>query len=107
MEIHEERSNGTCRLRLAGELTIYHSAAIKPRLVDALRNHAEVDINLASVSEIDTAGLQLLIMAKLEALAASKVLRLTDHSPAVLEIMELFDLAGYFGDPVLLQSQPA
>jgi anti-sigma B factor antagonist len=105
MEIHVENGNGTCQLRLEGELTIYHATEAKPKLVEALNNHAEVDLHLADVSEIDTAGLQLLIMAKLEAMTAGKTLRLVDHSPAVLEIIELFDLAGYFGDPVLIQSQ--
>jgi hypothetical protein len=34
--------------------------------------------------------------------AAGKGLRFTGHSPAVLEAWDTYDLAGYFGDPLVL-----
>lgn len=96
---------GVCRVRISGELTIYHAAETKPELLTAFDHSAEMELNLADVSEIDSAGLQLLILAKKEAVMVGKQLRLTDHSPAVVEFIQLFDLAGYFGDPVLIQSK--
>jgi len=47
---------------------------------------------------------QLLMLAKREANAAGRTLRLVGHSRAVLEAFELLDLAGHFGDPILLAS---
>ena len=61
-----------------------------------------MEINLANISEIDTAGLQLLILIKREAAQASKTLSFVMHSKAVLEILELANLTTVFGDQVVL-----
>ena len=58
-------------LRIEGELTIYTAAAIKQQLDQLLGRSAELEIELSQVSEMDTAGLQLLILAKRECLARS------------------------------------
>lgn len=95
---------GNCYASLCGELTIYHAADTKPKLLKALESSTEMELHLADVSEIDSAGLQLLVLIEQEAVRAGKTLHLSDHSPAVVEIIQLFDLAGYFGDPVLIPS---
>ncbi|WP_409525201.1 STAS domain-containing protein [Nitrincola sp. MINF-07-Sa-05] len=95
----------TCHAFLSGELNIYHAADMKPKLLAALERCTEMELHLADVSEIDTAGLQLLVLIEQEAARTGKPLRLNDHSPAVVDIIQLFDLAGYFGDPVLIQSK--
>jgi len=97
--------NGCCHIFLSGELTIYQASDMKPQLLDAISRCTEIELHLADVSEIDTAGLQLLVLIEQEALRTSKHLRLTEHSPAVVDIIQLFDLNGYFGDPVLIQSK--
>lgn len=96
---------GHCHVLLSGDLNIYHAAELKPKLLEQLAGCSEMDLNLAGVSEVDTAGLQLLLLVEQEARRLHKPLRLTEHSPAVVEIVQLFDLAGYFGDPVLIQSK--
>lgn len=93
------------RLRLKGELTIYYAAELKQPLLDHLQSPGDAEIELEQVNELDSAGLQLLLLAKREAVQAGKRLRLLSHSPAVLEVLETFDLVGYFGDPVVLSSQ--
>ena len=101
----EFNSRGNCHAFLSGEFSIYHAAEIKPKLLDALDRSTEMELHLAEVSEIDSAGLQILLLLEKEALRTGKQLRLTAHSVAVVEIIQLFDLAGYFGDPVLIQSK--
>jgi anti-sigma B factor antagonist len=89
-------------LRLSGELTIYHAAEIKQPLLTMLQAGNELEIDLSGVSEIDTAGFQLLMLAKRETDRTGGKLRLTSHSPAVLELIELYNLAGFFGDPLVI-----
>ncbi|WP_417582154.1 STAS domain-containing protein [Nitrincola sp.] len=106
MDIQSQTDDkGSCQAFLSGELNIYHAADMKPQLLETLGHCTEMELHLADVSEIDTSGLQLLLMMAQEARRTGKRLRLTEHSPAVVDIMQLFDLAGYFGDPVLLQSK--
>lgn len=93
-------------LSIAGELTIFTAAANKTRLIEAIcdGSDAELEVDLADVTEIDTAGLQLMVLAKREAAALGRTLRFSGHSTAVLDIIDLTGLAGFFGDPVLIRS---
>ncbi|HSW03992.1 STAS domain-containing protein [Aquabacterium sp.] len=102
----EQRGALHC-LRLEGELCIVDSAPAKAALLQALDAAAELDIDLAGVSAIDTAGLQLLIAAKRAAGTAGKTLRLVGHSAPALELIELYDLASWFGDPLVLPATSA
>lgn len=102
MTIRIEMQNGVCRARVAGEMTIYQAAGMKGELFPRLEQCGEVEINLSEVSEMDTAGFQLLLLAKREAMRAGKPLRLVEHSPATLEVLDRFNMASYFGDPVVM-----
>lgn len=95
------------RYAIEGEMTIYRAAELKQSLIDHILQNQEIEIDLSQVSEIDSAGLQLLVLAKLEASVRNKQLRFENHSPAVMEILDLSDLAGFFGDPVVITSQAA
>ena len=91
-------------LRLEGEMTIYRVNEIKARVLDALDGPTLLDVDLSGVTELDAAGLQLLILAKREAARRDKSVCFSAHSPAVLEVLDLCNLTGLFGDPVVLVS---
>lgn len=94
-----------CRIAVDGEMTIYTAMELKLELLPPLTKYKELEIDLAGVSEIDTSGLQLLVLAKTEARILEKSLRITSHSPAVRELLGLCDLESFFGDPILIPSQ--
>lgn len=93
------------RIALAGELCIFTAADIRAQLLAAFDGVEEIEADLSQINEIDSAGVQLMVAAKLEAAARQKVLRFTCHSAAVLDILDLTDLTAHFGDPVLLHSR--
>ena len=86
-------------LRIEGELTIFRAAELKPWLLAEPMAQA---IDLSGVTALDTAGVQLLMLAKKTALATQRELSLVAHSPAVIEVFELLNLAAYFGDPLVM-----
>ena len=88
-------------LRIEGEFTVFRAAELKPVLLGTPPPH---EIDLSGVTEIDTAGVQMLMLAKRSALAQDRELRLVGHSPAVIEVFELLNVAAYFGDPLLMDS---
>jgi anti-anti-sigma factor len=88
-------------LRLDGELTIYRAAELKRSLLDALQAAPRLEIDLAGVTEIDTSGVQLLMLLKREAANQGRELALAAHSQAVVEAFDLLDLAPFFGDPIV------
>lgn len=99
---NQARRQHTGRIRLEGSLAIYDVGEAKPQLIDAVAANRQLEIDLSRVDAIDAAGIQLLMLAKVHAAALGHELNLVGHSPAVAEMFELFRLAGYFGDPILL-----
>jgi len=89
-------------LRIEGELTIYRAAELKNTLLAAVAEHDTLDIDLSAVTEFDTAGVQLLLVAKRAAAARQHTLRLVGHSAPVIDVFELLDLSSHFGDPIVL-----
>lgn len=89
-------------LTIENELTIFTAAEMKAGLLTFLHSGGELEIDLSQVAEIDTAGLQLLILLKREAAQTGKALNFIMHSRAVLDILELANLTSTFGDQVVL-----
>lgn len=87
---------------IAGELTIYTAANEKQALQEALDSTEELEVNLSQVSEMDSAGLQVLIVLKQEAARRKKKLHYSMHSKAVLEILEMSNMTASFGDQIVL-----
>lgn len=89
-------------LHIEGELTIFRAMELKPIM---LATPPPADIDLSGVTELDTAGVQLLMLAKKTALAEARTLRLVGHSAAVMEVFEMLNVAAYFGDPLVMNSR--
>lgn len=95
-------------LSIDRDLTIYHAADLKKELLDALAAGDQLDLDLSRVEEMDTAGMQLLILAKQEATHQGKAMRIVQHSAGVREVIEFYNMAAFFGDPlVILAGEPA
>ena len=92
------------RIAIDGELTIYRAADLKVTVLEALRKSRVLEVDLSGVTELDTAGLQVLMLAKNTAAADKRELRLLNHSPAVVEIVEMLNLGAFFGDALLIHS---
>ncbi|MDM4766904.1 STAS domain-containing protein [Pelomonas sp. SE-A7] len=88
---------------LSGELTIYRAAELKDELLRALDDcGGMLELDLSQVSELDSAGLQLLMLLKQLAVQRRHELHLLSHSPAVVEVFELLNVAAFFGDPLVI-----
>lgn len=92
----------TGRLRITGELTIYQAAAAKAELLKAMDSGRLREIDLGAVTELDTAGLQLLLLAKRTAAERGEALQLVNHSEPVLDVLTLLNVDAALGDPVLI-----
>lgn len=77
--------------------TIYNALELKPALLQALAQAAKVlKLNLSQVNEIDSSGLQLLILLRREAKDKSKQLEIIEPSAAVQEIIDFCNLNHFF-----------
>lgn len=107
MNINIKKKSGNSHVGLEGELTIYNASQVMEALIPAVNDCKKMEISLAKVSEIDASGLQLLALIKREAAIKEKELIFFEHSQAVLEVLDLCDLAGVFGDPLVISSPQA
>jgi len=95
----------TAVFRVAGEMTIYRAAELKQEILAQLDQHALLEFDLSEVSEIDSAGLQLLFLAASTAAARQGVACIGPRSAAVREVFAILGLDSRFPDPARTVSQ--
>ncbi|WP_447829222.1 STAS domain-containing protein [Aeromonas salmonicida] len=102
MPLHIETGEHKPLVKVSGEMTIYTAAELKQALTPLLYRQQALELDLSGVSEMDSAGLQLLLAAKKTMQQGGYPLHLVMHSHAVLNALELCQLAAFFGDPTLI-----
>ncbi|HXA47103.1 MAG TPA: STAS domain-containing protein [Burkholderiaceae bacterium] len=102
MKKSKKNQSASFSLQIKGEMSIYRALELKELIVASMVETEDLEVNLAEVTELDTAGIQVLMLAKRMAQEMQRNFRLTAHSPAVLEVFEILNLAAYFGDPLVI-----
>lgn len=97
-----KKSEGLCHAVVEGEMTIYTAAELKQVMSELVDEALEVEIDLSRVSEIDTSGVQLLMMIKKYRKKSEKELRITGQSLQVKEALSILGLDVYFNDSELI-----
>jgi anti-sigma B factor antagonist len=95
-------TDGAAHLILDGAMTIYNASEIKSQLLAGLNTASILELDLSHVNEMDTAGFQLLVMIKRESQRINRTVRIVAHSPAVQDVIEFFNMAAFFGDPLVI-----
>lgn len=96
MSIDVIKEKDSCRIRIDDELTIYTAGIASTTISDALAANHSVAIDLSGVSEIDTAGLQILLVARKEALLRDRKVSFIGHNRIVIECLRLMNLSNFF-----------
>ncbi len=95
-------TDGAAHLILDGPMTIYNALEIKGQLMNGLQAAPIFELDLSHVSEMDTAGFQLLVLVKRESQRLGHALRIIAHSPAVREVIDFYNMDAFFGDPMVI-----
>lgn len=90
---------------IEGDLTIYQANDVYEKFRKQFAVCEEIEIDLQFVSELDTAGVQILLSVKRQALEAGKQITMSMHSEPVIEVFELLNIAHEFGDPIVLSNR--
>ncbi len=101
MRITRRKVRDGRRLTLAGELTIYTAATLKESLVRELEASGPMELDLGEVTELDTAGFQVLYSLRRACARRGKELKISSPSQAVREVFEFYNAARHFGDSFL------
>ena len=98
------KPSAPARLAIDEAMTIYQAPAQKAQWLAALAASDALELDLSAVPEIDTAGLQLLLLLKREGLHQGKPVTIVGHSPSVQRVLDFCALSGVFGDPMLISA---
>lgn len=104
MAIKKRKTKNGCKVSIEGDMTIYEAVETCETLKKILGENKSVDIDLQGVTEIDTAGVQILLSLKKQANVTDKVMTISMHSEPVVEVFELLNIVQDFGDPIVLSS---
>lgn len=81
------------RLRLTGDLTVYSTSELRHLLYIGLpAGDGPVELDLSEVTELDTAGLQLLMLLRRRASGAGRELRIMGESSVARQTLRILGL---------------
>lgn len=104
MSASEQTHLGHSRVRIAGPITIYTAGKWRDALLAAMNAAGSVELDLSGVSDIDAAGIQLLVSLRMEAQACERALRLVATSERIKEALAFCHLTEFFKDAPQAQS---
>lgn len=87
---------GPAMVAIEGEMNIYRATELKDALIAGLASAGSLEVDLSGVEEIDTSGLQLLVLAKLEAARSEKTMTLIAKSRAAQTLIDLYNMQYFF-----------
>ena len=97
MKVTRKNNKSGTQLSVEGDLTIYTVALAKQTLLEDYENFSSpVALDLKGVSEIDTAGLQLLLFTHKVLNGINKPVHVTKSNEHVDAILTNMDVATYF-----------
>jgi anti-anti-sigma factor len=102
MGINTHWQGRCCSLQIEQEMTIYTAITLKDPLLDPLEKSQELILDLSTVSEMDTSGVQLLLLLHRETIRRQIGLRITGMSTTVREALGFYGLLSWFSSTEVL-----
>jgi anti-sigma B factor antagonist len=96
----EDKKDSPTLIFIQDEMTIYNVLEHKDKLYPYLKNEHGLQVDLSNVSEIDSAGMQLLIFLKYQSDIEKKEITFIEHSESVMEVINIFNFSSFFDVPV-------
>lgn len=97
MKISRKKSKDTTTLVFEGDFTIYYVAQIKEELFADYEKLADkIALDLEAVSEIDTAGVQLLLFAKNFFASVRRSFFISKSNESVATVLDVLDVNAQF-----------
>ncbi|MBK9579923.1 MAG: STAS domain-containing protein [Fibrobacteres bacterium] len=100
MEINVTKSHDHVVARLRGPLEISNVGLARERFVQILESGKDITLDFAGITEIDTAGIQMVLAVHADSLRQGKICRFVHPVPEVMEPFRLLRLDGLFDQSI-------
>ena len=98
IENGSNKKKGLCKIAIDEDMTIYGIETLKTALSEKIVGYERFEMNLSTVEEIDSSGIQLLLALQTELKQKNKTLQLIAASSAVTTLMEAYGLGESFNN---------
>lgn len=88
MEVSVRKYKKHMRATVRGDLTIYTALEMKQAMLGPVTSELDIDLDLSHVHALDTAGLQLILVAARELAEGGRKLSVVSPSPEALEALK-------------------
>lgn len=102
MRMNLNIQNGHVKVRLADSMDISTIAVDRDHLFQVMQGGDSYAINLAGITEFDTAGIQLLLAFRREVASLGRTCEFQQPSPPVLEAATLYGLESLFSSSLTI-----
>jgi len=96
IEENSSKTEGLCRFVFDEDLTIYAIETLKQEMARVIDAYTHFELDLASVEEFDSSGIQLLLGFQREIKRQNKELNLAAMSAPVTKLMKMYGLVECF-----------
>lgn len=86
------KRSGLCRLGISGDMTIYSAEEMIQAFLPYLDDYKAFELDLSAVNEIDSAGIQLLLLFDRKSRQAKKKTCLSGLCETVAEVLNIYRL---------------
>ena len=100
--IEDEQS---CKVLLSGRLSVYNVKEFRDMILPITERVPTIIIDVKEVTEFDSSFMQLFISLKNTAIQYGHIFKIISHSKAVLHMLDVFGLVGFFSDKVIINSK--
>jgi len=90
MEIDVKKKGSSLNIKPVGELSIYSADEFKKCYAKDGAKHKKIEIDLSSISRLDTAGFQVLLMTRCDAQRNDRAIQYVNPSDEVLRICRMY-----------------
>ncbi len=90
------KRTGLCRLAIQGDMSIYQAAELMQMLAVYLNEYKDFELDLSAVSEMDTSGIQCLLVIYRRARQSGNTLRLIAMSSIVEHVLSIYRITDKF-----------
>jgi anti-sigma B factor antagonist len=101
MHINATKHDGHLKAKLQDSLDITNVSEARDNILQLLNSGDSIRFDLSSMTEIDTAGVQLVLAVRKEAIALGKECRFVHPSPPVDDVFRALGRSGIFDESVL------
>lgn len=105
LALHYTQNGKRAQIEVEGSFVVYSLGKWKELILEKVQEIEVLSADFGKVTQVDSAGVQILISTKKFFLEKNKKFIIINHSPKLLEYIDVYGLIGYFEDKISVSAK--